>query len=103
MAARQQWPVRSWEMRWYRQHPCELIRHERSHLVAFAHEEVVDGAYRRDPRVRDRRAKLRRRAELVVLRGHDERAVGDLRQRTRREPHVLRPDADERFRVAAPA
>src|SRR5438876_822200 len=56
MAARQQWPERSWEMRWYRQHACQLIRDERPYLVAFADEEVVDVAHRRDARVRDRSA-----------------------------------------------
>src|SRR5436190_6431610 len=103
MAARQQWPERSWEMRWYRQHACQLIRDERPDLVAFADEEVVDVAHRRDARVREGGAELVGRTELVVLRGHDERTVGDPRQRARGEAHVLRADTDERDRVGAPA
>src|SRR5438105_3470109 len=72
MAARQQWPERSWEMRWYRQHARQLIGDELPHLVSFADEEVVDVAHRRDARVRDRRAELLRGAELIVLRRHDD-------------------------------
>src|SRR5207245_9325736 len=103
MAARQQWPERSWEMRWYRQHARQLIGHERPHLVSFAYEEVIDVAHRRDARVRDRRSELLGGAELIVLRRHDERAVRNRRQRAGCEGHVLRPDADERDGAAAPA
>src|SRR5205823_14462354 len=103
MAARQQWPERSWEMRWYRQHACQLIRDERPYLVAFADEEVVDVAHRRDARVRDRRAELLRGAELIVLRRHDERALVNRRQRARSEGHVLRSDADARDGVGVPS
>src|SRR5437667_12464165 len=98
MAARQQWPERSWEMRWYRQHARQLIRDERPDLVAFADEEVVDVAHRRDARVRDRSAELLGGAELIVLRRHDERAVRNRRQRARCEGPVLRPDPEERHR-----
>src|SRR6266571_5656897 len=93
--ARQQWPERSWEMRWYRQHAGELLRHESPDLVAFADEKVVDAANRRDARVRHRRAQLLGRAELVVLRRDDERAYWDRREGAWREAHVLRADADE--------
>src|SRR5437870_4445857 len=103
MAARQQWPERSWEMRWYRQHACQLIRDERPYLVAFADEEVVDVAHRRDARVRDRSAELLRGAELIVLRRDDERAIGNRRQRARFKGHILCSDADERDDVGAPA
>src|SRR5438132_8366815 len=103
MAARQQWPERSWEMRWYRERACQLIRDERPYLVAFADEEVVDVARRRDARVRDRSAELLRGAELSVLRRDDQRAIGNRRQRAGCEGHVLRPDADERDGVDASA
>src|SRR5947208_9625689 len=103
MAARQQWPERSWEMRWYRQHACQLIRDERPDLVTFADEEVVDVSHGRNTRVRDCGVELCRRAELVVLRGDDERTVGDPRQCARGEAHVLRSDTNERDRVRAPA
>src|SRR6266568_1533349 len=102
MAARRQWPERSWEMRWYRQHARELLGDERPDLIALTDEEVVDPAHRRDARVRECRAELLGRTELVLLRGHDERTVGDLRQRARGEAHVLRADTHERERVGAP-
>src|SRR5437899_3209159 len=93
--ARQQWPERSWEMRWYRQHARELLRHESPDLVALADEKVVDAANRRDARVRDRHSELLGRAELVVLRGNDERADRNGREGTWREAHILRADANE--------
>src|SRR5207247_7816576 len=93
--ARQQWPERSWEMRWYRQHAGELLRHESPDLVAFADEKVVDAANRRDARVRDRRAELLGCAELVVLRRDDEHALRDRREGAWREANILRADADE--------
>src|SRR2546428_5359618 len=95
LAAPQQWPERSWEMRWYRQHAGELLRHESPDLVAFADEKVVDAANRRDARMRDRLAELLGCAELVVLRRDDEHALRDRREGARREGHVLRADADE--------
>src|SRR5437879_510859 len=95
LAAPQQWPERSWEMRWYRQHSGELLRHESPDLVAFADEKVVDTGNRRDARVRDRRAELLGCAELVVLRRDDEHALRDRREGARREAHVLRADADD--------
>src|SRR3989454_5254245 len=82
-------------MRWYRQHARELLRDEGADLVSFADEEVVDTAHGRDPRVRESRAELVRCAELVVLRRHDEGAIGDLRQRARREAQVFRADPDK--------
>src|SRR2546428_590504 len=42
--ARQQWPERSWEMRWYRQHARELLRHESPDLVALADDKVAGAA-----------------------------------------------------------
>src|SRR2546430_10983756 len=99
----QQWPERSWEMRWYRQHTLELIRHERANFVALVDEKVVDAAHRRDACVRHRRLKLARCPELVVLRRDDERAFRDRRQGPRREAQVLRADADEGNGVGAAA
>src|SRR2546430_16608577 len=93
--ARQQWPERSWEMRWYRQDPRELIGDEGADLVSFADEKVVDALHRGDARVRNGRAQLVGRTELVVLRRHDEGAVRDRRERARREAHVLRANADQ--------
>ena len=82
-------------MRWYRQHARELLRDEGTDLVSFADEEVVDTAHGRDPRMRDSRAQLLGCPELVVLRRDDERAVGDLRQRARREAQVFRAHPDK--------
>src|SRR5881397_985709 len=103
MAARQQWPERSWEMRWYRQPARELIRDERANFVALADEEVVDAAHGRDACVRHGRLKLGRCAELIVLRRDDEHAFRDRRQSARREAHVLGADADEGDGVGAAA
>src|SRR4029077_11372984 len=75
---------------------------ESADLVSFADEEVVDAVHRRDARVRDRRAELVGRTELIVLRRDDEGAIRDRRERARREAHVLRADADERDGIGAP-
>src|SRR5438094_5245251 len=96
-------PARSWEMRWYRQRPRELIRDELADLVPFADEEVVDALHHGDARIRDDRAQLVGCSELVVLRRHDERPRWDERQLARCEVHVLRSDPDERDRLGPAA
>src|SRR5438067_1578221 len=96
-------PARSWEMRWYRQRPRELIRDELADLVPFADEEVVDALHHGDARIRDDRAQLVGCSELVVLRRHDERPRWDERQLARCEVHVLRSDPNERDRLGPAA
>src|SRR5438132_1144742 len=95
-------PARSWEMRWYRQRPRELIRDELADLVPFADEEVVDALHHGDARIRDDRAQLVGCSELVVLRRHDERPRWDERQLARCEVHVLRSDPTSATASARP-